>query len=78
VLEEIPPIDYAFLDADHSEEATVKHFDALLPHMAPGGVLVLDDISFSWDMWHAWTKISRAERVRVRVALGRMGILAVD
>ena len=56
----------------------MKHFDALLPHMAPGGVLVLDDISFSWDMWHAWTKISRAERVRVRVALGRMGILAVD
>jgi len=78
VLEEIPPIDYAFLDADHSEEATVKHFDALLPHMAPGGALVLDDISFSWDMWHAWTKISRSARVRVSVALGRMGILALD
>jgi predicted O-methyltransferase YrrM len=78
VLKEIAPIDYAYLDADHSEEATVKHFDAVLPQMAPGGVVVLDDISFSWEMWHAWTKFSRGERVSVSVALGRMGLLAVD
>jgi len=38
----------------------VKHFDALLPHMAPDGALALDDISFSWDLWHARTNISRA------------------
>ena len=58
VLNRIAPIDYAYLDADHSEEATVKHFEAVLPHMARGGVVVLDDVAFSWDMWQAWTRIT--------------------
>ncbi|MGH2925615.1 MAG: O-methyltransferase [Solirubrobacterales bacterium] len=78
VLNRIAPIDYAYLDADHSEEATVKHFEAVLPHMAPGGVVVLDDVAFSWDMWQAWTRITSADRVTVRVALDRMGVLVVD
>ena len=45
LLGRIAPIDYALLDADHSEVATVRHFDALLPELADGAVVALDDIT---------------------------------
>jgi predicted O-methyltransferase YrrM len=77
-LERIGPVDYAYLDADHTEEATVKHFDAILPHMASGGVAVLDDIAFSRGMSRAWHTIRRRDRVSAGIALGRMGILSVQ
>jgi predicted O-methyltransferase YrrM len=77
-LARIGPIDFAYLDADHSEEATVRHFEMVLPHIAPGGVAVLDDISFSRDMWRAWTAIRRHDRVSTSLALGRMGMVTVD
>lgn len=76
-LARIGPVDYAFLDADHTEQATVKHFDAILPKMAPGGVAVLDDIAFSREMWRAWETIRRRDRVSTSMALGRMGLVAV-
>ena len=78
ILADLAPIDYAFLDADHSEEATVKHFEALLPHIAPGGVVVLDDISFTQEMWSAWQTIAGSERVAVRVPLHRMGLVTIE
>jgi predicted O-methyltransferase YrrM len=77
-LARIGPIDYAYLDADHSEEATVKHFDMVLPHIASGGVVVLDDISFSGEMWGAWNTVRERDRISSAVALGRMGVVAVD
>jgi predicted O-methyltransferase YrrM len=77
-LARIGPIDYAYLDADHSEQATVRHFDMILPHIAPGGVAVLDDISFSWEMWCAWNTVGERDRVSTALALGRMGVVAVD
>jgi predicted O-methyltransferase YrrM len=78
VLDEIAPIDYAFLDADHTEEATLAHFDAVLPRLAPGAVAVLDDIGFSRPMWRAWKVIRRRPRVARSFSLGRMGVVSVE
>ena len=78
VLERIAPIDYAFLDAEHTEEATLEHFDMLLPHVSVGGLVVLDDITFSIGMWRAWNAIRGRERVSTSLALGRMGVVAVS
>jgi predicted O-methyltransferase YrrM len=77
-LERVGPVDYAYLDADHTEDATVNHFDAILAHMAPGGVAVLDDIAFSRGMSRAWHTIRRRDRVTARIGLGRMGIVSVE
>jgi predicted O-methyltransferase YrrM len=78
VLERIAPLDYAFFDADHTEQATVRHFDMVLPHLAPGAVAVLDDLSFSAAMRRAWSTIRRRDRVSTSMALGRMAVVAVD
>jgi predicted O-methyltransferase YrrM len=77
VARRMAPIDYAFLDADHTEEATLEHFDVLLPHLSPGAVVLLDDIMFWAGMRRAWKAIKRRERVSLGLSLGRMGVVAV-
>ncbi len=75
---ELAPIDYAFLDADHSEEATVKHYEILEPHLASGAVVLLDDVTHSDDMRRAWKSIGRSERASSRTELGRMGLVTIS
>jgi predicted O-methyltransferase YrrM len=75
---DLAPIDYAFLDADHSEEATVKHFEIVEPHLASGGIVLLDDVTHSDDMRRAWSSIGRSGRASSRTALGRMGLVAIS
>jgi predicted O-methyltransferase YrrM len=77
-LERMGTVDYAYLDASHTEEATVAEFDTILPHVVPGGIAVLDDISFTRDMWRAWRTVRQRDRVATSLALGRMGIVAVE
>jgi predicted O-methyltransferase YrrM len=77
ILARAAPIDFAYLDADHTEEATVRHFDAVLPHLSAGAIVVLDDISFTSEMWNAWIAIGRRDRVSTSLALNRMGVVAV-
>jgi predicted O-methyltransferase YrrM len=78
VLERIGAPDYVFIDADHTEQATVRHFDMVLPHLAAGAVVVLDDINSSRAMRRAWKAVRNRDRVSTRLALGRMAVVAVD
>jgi predicted O-methyltransferase YrrM len=77
VLEPMGPIDYAFLDADHTEDATLAHFATLLPHLREGAIVVLDDINWSDGMRGAWKSIAANERVSTRLQLRRVGILVI-
>jgi predicted O-methyltransferase YrrM len=78
VLEETSPVDYAFLDAEHTERATVRHFDAVIPHLAPGAVVVVDDILWSEEMRRAWAAIKRRDAVASATRLGRMGVVVAS
>jgi predicted O-methyltransferase YrrM len=71
------PIEYAFLDADHTEEATCEHFDIIVPRLSSGAVVLLDDITLSREMRRAWKAIRRRERVLASLDLGRMGVVMV-
>jgi predicted O-methyltransferase YrrM len=77
VLEDADRIDYAFLDADHSESATLAHFATLLPHLRGGSIVVLDDINWSDGMRQAWRSIARNELVSTWVELRRVGIVVI-
>jgi predicted O-methyltransferase YrrM len=74
-LDRIGPIDYAFLDADHTIEGTVAHFTTLEAHLADGAVVIVDDINWTPGMRSAWKEISGRERVATSVRLRRMGIV---
>src|SRR5690606_26584431 len=53
-LEELAEIDLAFVDGNHTEQATIEYFEQLQPFMNEGGVIVFDDIAWSDGMRNAW------------------------
>jgi predicted O-methyltransferase YrrM len=71
------PFGLVVLDADHTEAATVAHFEAVLPHVRPGGVVVVDDIDWTVQMRSAWQRLRRHGRVRLAVGIRRVGLLSV-
>lgn len=74
---EIAPVDFAFMDAEHTERATVGAFETMLPHLASGGVVVVDDIAMNSDMRRAWDAIRANGRVARAVSLHRQGIVVI-
>lgn len=74
-LADAAPVDYAFVDADHQEEPTLACFEAMLPHLSAGAVVVFDDVGFSIpEMARAWSAIAARQRVTVAVPVGRIGV----
>jgi Methyltransferase domain len=71
------PIDYALIDAEHTEEATVENFDRLRPHLADGAVVVVDDIFMTEEMRRAWRTIQGRPGVGLDLTLRRLGIVVV-
>jgi predicted O-methyltransferase YrrM len=71
------PIDYVLLDADHTEHGTVAAFDAILPDLSEGAVVVIDDINWTAEMRRAWRTIRGRERVAATLGLWRLGIATV-
>jgi predicted O-methyltransferase YrrM len=68
------PIDFALLDADHTEAGTIAAFEGLLPGLAPTAVLVFDDINWTAEMGRAWKRIRAHDRVAASVTIRRLGI----
>ena len=73
VLAEAAPVDLAYLDAGKAREHNLRQFERLLPHLAPGAALVMDDIHWSREMKGAWREIRAHERVALSVDLWRLG-----
>ena len=78
VLNESRPVDFAFIDGYHDENATMRYFDQHIPFLANQGVvLVFDDISWSPGMKKAWKKIKVDERIKTSVELRKVGIYLI-
>ena len=72
------PIDLAFVDANHTYEATKRYVEWLMPRMTGKGILVLDDIHYSKDMERAWQELKADERVTTTMDLYHIGLLFFD
>ena len=44
IVKSLKRVDFLFHDAGHSREDYVRDFDAVLPILAPGAVILIDDI----------------------------------
>ncbi|HLM31148.1 MAG TPA: class I SAM-dependent methyltransferase [Solirubrobacterales bacterium] len=71
------PVEFALLDHDHTGSGTLAAFDALLPALADGAVVVLDDVNWTEEMREAWRVVRRRERVATAVTVRRLGIVAI-
>ena len=71
-------VDFAFLDANHRKEATLRYFDVLAAHAGEKSIFAVDDIRYSREMWEAWEEIEKREDVSARMDLGTMGLVFFD
>ena len=71
-------IDLAYVDANHTYEATMRYADFLLNRLTEKGILVLDDIHYSEQMERAWRELKADPRVTTSMDLYHVGLLFVD
>lgn len=75
LLNRLGQIDAAYLDANHTYEATIRYFNTLLPYLHPNSFLVLDDIYWSPGMQKAWREIQQHHSVQLSLDVFDAGIL---
>ena len=77
-VDRLSGIDVAFVDANHTCEATLTYFNALASRVHEKSVVVVDDIHYNEDMEKAWKAICADERVTTTMDLYRMGLVFFD
>ncbi len=78
LLGELNSVDFAYVDGNHTEEATLRYFDWLKNKAQGHTVLVFDDIHWSSGMAEAWKKITADSRVTLSVDFFRIGVVFFD
>ena len=71
-------LDVAYVDANHTREATMQYVNYLLSRMEEKGVIVIDDIHYSKEMEQAWKALKDDKRVTTTMDLFHVGLLFVD
>lgn|GEM_PF-2111663 len=72
------PFDLVFVDGHHEEAAALRYVEALRPHLAPGAVVVLDDVEPGRPVRRAWTRLRRDHPDAPAAYLGKWGLMVMD
>ncbi len=75
LVKQIGSLDFVFIDGNHTYEATLANFKALLSSANNDSIFVFDDIHWSAGMQKAWNEITDYEHVTVSIDLFRIGIV---
>lgn len=71
-------LDFVYVDANHTYEATMDYVHFLLDRMSPKGIVVVDDIHYSREMCRAWEELKKDKRVTSSMDLFHVGLLFVN
>jgi predicted O-methyltransferase YrrM len=74
VLNEIDPIDMAFIDGHHQFQPTLDYFDAIWRRSNEGSVFIFDDIRWSAGMKQAWKVLRADRRMTIAIDLRRIAV----
>ncbi len=75
LLSQTAIIDYAFIDGNHTKEATLRYFGQLVKHAGNNSVYIFHDIHWSAEMEQAWNEIKNHEKVIITIDLFHMGLV---
>jgi predicted O-methyltransferase YrrM len=75
LLNKLNNLDFAYIDGNHTKEATINYFMQLLPKCNENSVLIFDDINWSKGMQEAWQYIKTHEQVKLSIDLFFVGIV---
>ena len=68
-------VDLAYVDANHTYEATLRYFNQLLPAVGEKSIVVVDDIHHSQEMERAWRAIQAEPQVTSTVDCYHAGLV---
>ncbi|MBR1426206.1 MAG: class I SAM-dependent methyltransferase [Paludibacteraceae bacterium] len=71
-------IDIAYLDANHTTEATLRYFATLLPYLRAHSICIIDDIHHSEAMERAWRDIQQMRAVTTTMDYYHFGLVFFD
>lgn len=74
-LAQIDHIDFAFFDANHRFEPTIRYFEQCLEKATEKSVFVFDDIHWSQEMHEAWQVIKNHPQVMISIDLFYVGLV---
>ena len=74
-IETVSKIDFAFFDANHRYEPTIKYFEACLEKAHEDSIFIFDDIHWSAEMEAAWETIKSHSSVTITIDLLWVGII---
>lgn len=77
-LANINRLDFAFIDANHRYEPTMRYFQWFAQKIHARSVVIVDDIHYSPEMQLAWHEIKHHSLVYASADLYRCGILFFD
>jgi len=75
VINQLPSLDFAFIDGNHQQEPTKRYFQQLLRKTHNDSILIFDDIHWSREMEQAWHTILKHPSVRCSIDLFFIGII---
>jgi predicted O-methyltransferase YrrM len=74
-LAELPRVDFAFLDANHTRKATLSYFDMILPKVHDKSIVIIGDIYWSKGMTQAWKMLINHFKVTLSLDFFEAGVL---
>jgi predicted O-methyltransferase YrrM len=74
-LAELAPVEFIFVDGHHDGPATRGYFDLVRRYLAPGAMVVFDDIRWSASMSEAWRAIAASPDLAAAVDAGPIGVV---
>lgn len=75
LLSQVKTVDFAYLDANHRYEPTLRYYAMLFEKAHPHSVFVLDDIYWSSAMLRAWKHIKDQPEVSLSLDIFDAGLL---
>ena len=75
ILKEIESLDMCVIDANHRGRALMHYVDLLINKMDTTGLILVDDIRWSKDMYHAWKIIACRNEVTLSLEFMDFGLL---
>ena len=77
-LNQAKSLDMVYLDANHRYKPTLDYFELCLPKMSKNGLIILDDIHWSKEMWKAWCKIKLKPQSILTIDLFEAGLIFLN
>jgi predicted O-methyltransferase YrrM len=74
-LKEIQQVDFALIDANHQENATINYFEHLLEKIHPESIFIIADIYWSEGMRNAWEFIIKHPKVNTTLDFHDCGVV---